>query len=89
MRGSAAAFDQQPVGRLEDPPVGALIAGSTRPPWSLRAGPAVEELAPLVAASDRLREGLLNQVEADGTTCPIARLRRLVRRRRHGVLTVR
>ncbi|THA59963.1 hypothetical protein E6P78_28220 [Streptomyces sp. A0958] len=41
--------------------------------------PAAAELAELAAASDRLREGRLNQVEADGTTYRIARIRRLLR----------
>ncbi|MEU9535798.1 MULTISPECIES: DUF5954 family protein [Streptomyces] len=42
-------------------------------------GPAAQGVASLAAASDRLREGRLDEVEADGTTYRIARIRRLVR----------
>ncbi|MEU5825887.1 DUF5954 family protein [Streptomyces sp. NPDC047803] len=41
-------------------------------------GRAAQGVASLAAASDRLREGRLDEVEADGTTYRIARIQRLV-----------
>ncbi|WP_330242095.1 DUF5954 family protein [Streptomyces sp. NBC_00525] len=60
-----------PIGALMDTDAHSVVAEGT--------SPAVAELAEYAAASDRLREGMLNELEAHGTTYRIARIRRLVR----------
>ncbi|WP_326734005.1 DUF5954 family protein [Streptomyces sp. NBC_01022] len=60
-------------------PLGASVDVDAHTIIAEGANPAAEELAPLAEASDRLRAGMLNQVEADGTTYHIARIRRLLR----------